>query len=158
SLALGIGANTAVFQLIDAIRLRPLPVSRPGELAQIQIERGNGGFGLSDNLNSHLTFPLWTEINRQQRAFSRSFAWGTRGFLIDSGAEARPVGGLWVSGDAFATLGLTPALGRLFDASDDTPGCAPALVLNHAFWAARFGQDPGAIGRMVTLQNRPVPI
>ena len=158
SLALGIGANTAIFQLIDAVRLRPLPVAKPGELADVRIDRGNGGFGVTDNSNSQLTFPMWDEIRRQQRAFSQAFAWGTAGFLIGSGAEARAVGSLWLSGDAFSTLGVTPALGRLFDSSDDVPGCPPSVVLNHAFWAAQFGGDPQAIGRTLTVQNRPVPI
>src|SRR5207248_2487351 len=113
---------TAIFQLIDVVRLRPLPVSRPGELAQVRIDRGNGGFGVTEDANSQLTFPMWDAIRQQQRAFSRMFDWGTTGFLIGSGADARTVGSLWVSGDAFPTLGLTPALGRLFDASDDAPG------------------------------------
>src|SRR5947208_16864967 len=68
SLALGIGANTAIFQLIDVVRLRPLPVSRPGELAQVRIDRGNGGFGVTDDSNSQLTFPMWDAIRQQQRA------------------------------------------------------------------------------------------
>ena len=158
SLALGIGANTAVFQLIDAVRLRPLPVSRPEELAQIRIDRGNGGFGVTDNANSQLTFPLWEQIRQQQRAFSRVFAWGTTQFLVGSGADARAVGTLWVSGEAFSTLGVTPALGRLFDPADDVRGCAPAVVLNHAFWAAQLGSDPSAIGRTLTVLNRELPI
>jgi putative ABC transport system permease protein len=158
SLALGIGANTAIFQLIDAVRLRPLPVSRPEELAQIRIDRGNGGFGLTENSNSQLTFPLWEQIAQHQRAFSRVFAWGTTPILVGAGADARIVGGLWMSGDAFSTLGVTPALGRLFDPSDDVRGCAPAVVLNHAFWAAQLGSDPSAIGRSLTVLNREVPI
>jgi predicted permease len=158
SLALGIGANTAIFQLIDAVRLRPLPVSRPEELAQIRIDRGNGGFGVTDNSNSQLTFPLWEQIRQQQRAFSRVFAWGTTQFLIGKGGDARTVRAMWVSGDAFSTLGVTPAFGRLFDPSDDVRGCAPTVVLNHAFWAAQFGSDPSAIDRRLALLNREVPI
>jgi hypothetical protein len=146
SLALGIGANTAIFQLIDAVRPRPLPVS--GRERADSIDRGNGGFGVTDNANSQLTFPMWEEIRQQQRAFSRVFAWGTTQFLVGSGADARVVGALWVSGQAFSTLGVTPALGRLFDPADDVRGCAPTVVLNHAFWAAQLGSDPSAIGRL----------
>src|SRR5262245_15965492 len=91
SLALGIGANTAIFHLIEAVRLRPLPVSRPEELAQIRIDRGNGGFGITENSNSQLTFPLWDEIRQHQRAFSRVFAWGTTPIPIGAGAEGRIV-------------------------------------------------------------------
>jgi len=158
SLALGIGANTAIFHLIEAVRLRPLPVSRPDELVQIQIERGNGGFGVTQNSNSQLTFPLWEEIRRHQGAFSQVFAWGTTGFVIGAGADARPVGALWVTGDAFSTLGLRAPHGRLFDPSDDTPGCAPAVVLDDAFWSAQFGRDPAAIGRTLLVANRPARI
>jgi predicted permease len=158
SLALGIGANTAIFQLIDAVRSRSLPVTQPEQLAQIRVDRGNSGFGVTENANSPLTFPLWEEIHRQQRAFSRIFAWGTAQFLVGGGSDARTVNGLWVSGEAFSTLGLTPALGRLFDSSDDAPGCAPAVVLNHGFWAAQFGGDPAAVGRTLTVLNRPLPI
>jgi hypothetical protein len=65
---------------------------------------------------------------------------------------------MWVSGDAFRTLGVTPAVGRLFDPSDDVRGCAPTVVLNHAFWVAQFGSDPSAIDRRLSLLNREVPI
>jgi hypothetical protein len=68
SLALGIGANTAIFQLIEAVRLRPLPVHRPESLAEIRIAGGNRGWGISEDANSQITFPLWEQIRDQQRA------------------------------------------------------------------------------------------
>src|SRR6202008_4985462 len=77
SLALGIGANTAIFQLIEAVRLRSLPVPRAGELADVRIAGGNGGFGVSENENSQLTLPVWEQIRDQQQSFSGIFAWGT---------------------------------------------------------------------------------
>ncbi|HYX81592.1 MAG TPA: permease prefix domain 1-containing protein, partial [Gemmatimonadales bacterium] len=77
SLALGIGANTAIFQLIDAIRLRHLPVPHAEELADVRIDHGNGGWGVSENSNSQLTYPLWEQIRLHQQAFSGIFAWGT---------------------------------------------------------------------------------
>src|SRR5215813_1317021 len=76
SLALGIGANTAIFQLIEAVRLRSLPVPRAEELTEVRIAGGNGGWGVSENENSQLTFPIWEQIRDQQRAFSGIFAWG----------------------------------------------------------------------------------
>src|SRR5204863_9624532 len=91
SLALGIGANTAIFQLIDAIRLRHLPVPRAEELADVRIAGGNGGLGVSENANSQLTYPLWEEICLHQQAFSEIFAWGTTPFLVCTGPEARVV-------------------------------------------------------------------
>jgi predicted permease len=158
SLALGIGANTAIFQLIEAVRLRSLPVPRAGELTEVRIASGNGGFGISENENSQLTFPIWEELRDQQRAFSGVFAWGTTGFLVGSGPDARPVAGLWVSGEAFAILSVTPALGRLFGPADDQRGCPPTVVLNDAFWRAQFGGDPSVIGRTLTILDRAVPI
>jgi predicted permease len=158
SLAVGIGANTAIFELIDAIRLRPLPVSRAEELADVRIAGGNRGWGLVDNENSQLTYPLWKQIQQEQRAFSGIFAWGTTPFLVGIGPDARLIRGLWVSGDAFRVLGVTPAAGRLIGPADDQRGCQPVVVLNHAFWKAEFGGDPAAIGRTLTILDRPVPV
>ncbi len=158
SLALGIGANTAIFQLIDAIRLRHLPVPRAEELADIRIAGGNGGWGVSENANSQLTYPLWEQIRSHQQAFSGIFAWGTTPFLVGTGPDARVVGGLWVSGQAFRELGVAAAVGRLIGPDDDRRGCTPVVVLNYAFWEAQFGGDPGAIGRTLMLLDRPVPV
>jgi predicted permease len=158
SLAVGIGANTAIFQLIEAVRLRTLPVPRPEELTEVRIAGGNGGWGISENENSQLTFPIWEQIRGQQKAFSGVFAWGTTPFLIGSGPDARLVAGLWMSGEAFPTLGLAPRVGRLFGPADDRRGCSPTVVLGDTFWRAQFGGDPSVIGRPLTILNRPVPI
>jgi len=158
SLALGIGANTAIFELINAIRLRRLPVPRAEELADVRIAGGNRGWGLVENANSQLTFPLWKQIQQEQRAFSGIFAWGTTPLLVGIGPDARRVRGLWVSGEAFPVLGVTPVIGRLIGPADDQRGCPPVVLLNHAFWQAEFGGDPAAIGRTLTILDRPVPV
>jgi predicted permease len=158
SLALGIGANTAIFELIDAVRFRQLPVPRAGELADVRIAGGNRGWGLVDNANSQVTDPLWQEIKREQRAFSGIFAWGTTQFLVGVGPDARVVRGLWVSGDTFPVLGVIPAIGRLIQPADDERGCAPVVVLNHTFWQTEFGGDPAAVGRTLTILDRPVTV
>ena len=158
SLALGIGSNTAIFQLIEAVRLRSLPIPRAEQLTEVRIAGGNGGWGVSENENSQITLPIWEQIRDQQRAFSGTFAWGTTPFPIGSGPDARRVAGLWVSGEAFPTLGLTPAVGRLFGPADDQRGCSPTVVLNDAFWRAQFGGDPSVIGRTLIILDRPVPI
>src|SRR6266571_7383400 len=75
SLALGIGANTAIFQLLDAVRLRSLPVNNPQELAEVRIQGGNGGMGLNPGRYGGLTRPVWQQIQAQQQAFSGVFAW-----------------------------------------------------------------------------------
>src|SRR6201990_1831907 len=94
SLALGIGANTAIFQLLDAVRLRTLPVKNPGELAEIRIPNMLGRTGHMED-HAELSNPLWELIRDHQEAFSGVFAWGTATFNLASGGEARPVHGLY---------------------------------------------------------------
>src|SRR5215813_2200829 len=75
TLALGIGANTAIFQLLNAVRLKTLPVSKPQELVEIRIIGGNPGLGISDGDNAEMTYPLWEQIRKEHEPFSRLFAW-----------------------------------------------------------------------------------
>src|SRR4029077_1254961 len=101
SLALGIGANTAIFQLINAVRLRTLPVPDPQEIVSVRVVGGHRGLGLSCGFNSDLTVALWERIRENQPAFSGMFAWGNAPFLLGSGADAEIIDGLWVSGELF---------------------------------------------------------
>ena len=159
SLALGIGANTAIFQLLDAIRLRSLPVADPQELAEVRPAGGHGGLGVTNGFASEMTNPLWEDIRDRQEAFSGVFAWGATGFLIGSGAEARYVGGLWVSGDFFSVLRVAPARGRLIAAADDQRGCGPrSAVISDAFWQGYFGGRDSAIGAMLTISGKPIEV
>src|SRR5262247_4934610 len=114
SLALGIGANAAIFQLLNAVRLRSLPVANPQELAEVRVAGGNGGFGVQTGVNSELTYALWERIRQRQEAFSGIFAWGNADSSIGRGTETHRVRSLWVSGDLFPVLGVRPARGRLF--------------------------------------------
>src|SRR5271155_3823525 len=107
SLALGIGANVAIFQLLDAVRLRTLPVKSPQELAELRIgdmthARGNW---LRDNA---LTNPLWEQIRQRQQVFSEVFAWADEELNISPTREAQFARGLWVSGNLFDALGVRP--------------------------------------------------
>ena len=159
SLALGIGANTAIFQLINAVRLRTLPVPDAEQLAAIRIAGGNRGLGLSNGFNADLTFALWERIREHQSAFSGVFAWGDAPLMLGSGGDAEPVNGLWVSGELFPVLRLRPARGRLLTTDDDRRGCGTGgAVLSHAYWKRRFGGDNAIAGRMLSVMGRPVPI
>ena len=158
SLALGIGANTAIFQLLDAVRLRTLPVARPQELAEVQIPPGSPRTGRFMSNHPRLTNPLWEQIRDRQQGFSGIFAWGTTGFDLATGGESRTAHGLWVSGEYFATLGVAAEAGRVFTAADDRRGCAPRAVISHAFWQREFGGDRSAIGRTVVLDGHPFDI
>src|SRR5206468_8826304 len=155
----GIGANAAIFQLIDAVRLRSLAIEHPQELAEVRAD-GVHGFGVSADANSEVTYPLWEQIRRQQAAFAGLFAWGNASFFVGRGSEARKVRGLWVSGDFFPVLGIKPALGRLITADEDRRGgCgADAAVVSHAFWRTYFGGRASAVGSTITLLNLPFTV
>ncbi len=157
SLAFGVGAFLAMFQLVDAVRLRALPVDDAHELVEVRIDGGRGGWGISDSA-AEITLPLWQQIRANQDVLAGSFAWGRSGFLLGHGVDAVPVRGLYFSGEAFSTLRLRPALGRLFDTSDDQPGCDGAAVISHAFWQSRFGSDPAVLGMPITLLQQPFTI
>jgi predicted permease len=158
SLALGIGANTAIFQLLDAVRLRTLPVKAPQELAEVHLSdtKGmRGGIGRS----SSVTNLIWEQIRERQQAFSGIFAWGADSVNLAPGGEVRPARLLYVSGDFFTTLGVQPARGRLFMTTDDQRGCgAPGLVISHAFWQSEYGGDANVIGRKLTLADHSFEI
>ena len=155
TLALGIGANTAIFQLLNAVRLRNLPVGDPHRLALIRIA-DKGGFGIS-NYSDNLSYPLFQQIREHQQAFSGVFAWGSgyTGVRIGQGAQARRATVLGVTGDFFPALGISPAAGRLFGPDDDLLGCAaPTVVLSYPFWQSEFGGEPSAIGsRLIVMEH-----
>jgi len=107
SLALGIGANAAIFHLIDTVRLRSLPVANPEQLAEVRAD-GVQAFGVSDGINSQVTYPLWEQIRAHQSAFASMFAWSDTTFLVGRGADSSRARGLWVSGDSSACLASRP--------------------------------------------------
>ena len=124
TLALGIGANTAIFQLIDAIRLRTIPVKHPEELVTVRIADRHWGSGQFSGPYSQLTFPMWEQIRNRQQGFSQIAVWSTQQFNLATGGEVRYAKTLRVSGEFFQVLGVMPLLGRLLGPADDQPGCA----------------------------------
>jgi predicted permease len=161
SLALGIGANTAIFQLIDAVRMRLLPVRAPEELVEVRIQPKadhccSGNFS---NRQPHLTYPLWDEIRKRQQAFSSMFVFGDYRFNLSNGGEARYADGLWVSGDFFRTLGVQPVSGRLLTEDDDRPGCgSPGAVITYGFWQQEYAGDRAVLNRTISLDGHTLPI
>ncbi len=159
TLALGIGANTAIFQLIDAVRLRRLPVQNPQELVDIGFDHRGFYAGHLDGRYPVLTNALWEQIRERQQVFSGEFAWGTDALNLSRGGEVRYAQTLWVSGDFFRVLGVQPALGRVFTVADDRKGCAaPGVVISHSFWQREFAGETSVIGRRLTLEGFPVEI
>ncbi|HUK90973.1 MAG TPA: ABC transporter permease, partial [Blastocatellia bacterium] len=154
SLALGIGANTAIFQLIDAVRLRSLPVSNPSELAEVRIDGGNHGLGVNDGAYAQLTRPVWREIRDQQQAFSGVFAWRTSSEDVGEGSDQTSVSSILVTGDFFQVLGLHPWRGRLLQ-PDDERGCPwQVAVLSYGYWQRQMGgRDLGPDSKMLIDGN-----
>jgi predicted permease len=158
TLALGIGANAAIFHLIDTIRLRSLAIANPGELAEVSPD-GPQAFGIYDGNNSKATYPLWELIRANQDAFSAMFAWGDIRLVVGRGAEARRARGLWVSGDFFNVLGIAPQRGRLLQPDDDRRGCgAGSAVVSHGFWQTHLGGRESAVGEAITLLGQPFTV
>jgi len=158
SLALGIGANTALFQLLDAVRLRALPVERPHELVELRMPPGTSLSGSFWGRRPTLTRALFDELRQRPRSFAAVLGWSGGSFNTAAGGEVRYVEGLWASGGAFETLGLRPALGRFFGAEEDRPGCAPVAVLSHAYWQREHGGSPAVLGRTLHLDGAPFAV
>jgi len=139
SLALGIGANAAIFQLVDAVRLRMLPVERPEELVAVTFAPGSEQSGLYYSRSAELTYAQWEQIRAQQQAFTGALAWSAARFNLAASGEARYAEGLYVSGEFFRVLGVDPLLGRAFNGDDDREGCVnPGTVISYAFWQHEF--------------------
>jgi putative ABC transport system permease protein len=143
SLALGIGANTAIFSLVNSLLIRSLPVRAPGQLALIQ-----GG---------SWTNPIWEQIRaRQSTLFDGAVAWGNDTFDLAAGGPSQPVDGMWVSGGFFDVLGVAPILGRTFTTDDDRRGggsAGPVAVISYRFWQRHFSGAAAAVGRPLTLNG-----
>src|SRR5882724_11827015 len=160
SLALGIGANTTIFQLLDAVRLRTLPVKAPEQLVRVGIVnsphccRGN-----HYSNNPDLTGGIWNLLREQQQGFSKIAAWFPTKYNLGQGGEARYADTLMVSGDFFNMLGVQPSLGRLISPADDYRGCGvQGAVLSYAFWQREFGGRLAALGSQLTLNGHPFQV
>ena len=132
SLALGIGANIAIFELIDAIRMRPLPVGNPQQLGYLDFGKNSKRSGWWSTRSAVFTSKQFDSIQRQQQAFSGLIAWSAKPFDLSREGKARYKEGLFVSGDFFNLLQVPAAAGRVFTAQDDQPGCgSPAAVVGY---------------------------
>ncbi|MBI4907384.1 MAG: ABC transporter permease [Acidobacteria bacterium] len=159
SLALGIGANTAIFQLVDAVRLRTLPVRAPEQLVYIDYAPGAARAGWHSARNSRHTSTILDEIRKSQQAFAGVFAWSPTRFNLAQGGQARYAEGLYVSGNFFEELGVGTTIGRGFRKDDDTAGCSsPAAVVSYAFWQREFGAGADVLNRTVSLDGHAFPV
>ena len=159
SLALGIGANTAIFQLLNAVRLRSLPVQEPSQLMQIRVSNSKGRSGNFRGNFPNFTNAIWEQIRDHQQAFSGMAAWNSTAFNLASGGRSRIVRGTFVNGEFFRTLGINPVLGRVFAAADDRRDCGlPGAVISYSFWKREFGGQASAIGSKLLLDGHPVDV
>jgi len=160
SLALGVGANTAIFQLLDAVRIRTLPVKNADELVEIRVADPVGGrTGQFSGRRPSLTNPLWEQVRDRQQVFSDVFAWNAPTFDLTSGGEARSAQGLVVSGAFFEGLGVPALIGRTITAADDRRGCAaPPAVLGYGFWQREYAGSASVVGKSIALDGHPFDI
>jgi predicted permease len=166
SLALGIGANTALFSLVDAVLLKTLPVKNPEELILFNWEMWQRGLwgnhigilqkneAAGTRIGSSFSMPAFLQFKRQSGSFSDLFAFSRVGPLtvkIDGRAEV--ISGQLVSGGYYQGLGVGPILGRAISAEDDRQDAAAVVVLSHRYWEHRFGLDPSVIGKTITVNS-----
>jgi len=156
SLALGTGANTAIFRLLDAVRLRPLPVADPRQLVEIYIPGGAEGFNRRNGAT--LSYPLWEQIRDHQQMFAGVLAWSPADLNIGPPSNRERVHAAYVSGGAFDVLGISAHRGRLLTSADDSPGCTGQIVISHNFWQHHFAGDDRAIGSELTVSGRRVRV
>jgi putative ABC transport system permease protein len=158
SLALGIGANAALFEVVDALRLKTLPIANPAGLVEVRLASMDGMRGNMSSWHASVTNPIWEAIRERQQALDGIFAWGASDFDLTSGGESHSANGLWVSGSFFPVLGVRAASGRLLTPGDDRTGCEARAVLSYAYWQRAYAGSPAAVGRPITIGSRPVEI
>jgi predicted permease len=157
SIALGIGANAAVFTLVDQVLLRTLPVRAPHELVQVTFTGTRYGNNWGDG--SELSYPVYTEIRDNNQVFTGVLARFTTAFHVGAAGRTERVAGEVVSGSYFPVLGVGAAAGRTIGEDDDrVQGGHPVAVLSHNYWASRFASDPSVIDTTITINGHPYTV
>jgi predicted permease len=152
SLALGIGANTAIFSIVDSLLLRALPVKQPERLVLLAYE---------NDLPAAWTNPIWEQIRDRPQLFDGALAWSSTRFDLAQGGQTDFVDGIWASGRFFDVLGVPAILGRTFNEADDRRGGGPdgaVAVIGYSFWQRQFGGAADVIGRSITVSRIPYTI
>jgi predicted permease len=157
TLALAIGANTAIFSIVNGLMLRALPVAAPEQLALVSTRNSvNEGFPAGWNMS------MWEQIRQQASPLGRALAWTILSQQLDlaTEGEADPVDGLFVSGNFFQELGVLPAIGRTFTSAEDNLGRVESrvAVISYGLWQRRFGGDADIVGRSMLVNRVPVTI
>src|ERR671912_325177 len=165
SLALGIGANTALFSIVDAMLLKMLPVKEPERLVLFRSVAPQGFSAGSYNGSSttdpttgqrHMTsfaYQSYQRLREQQGPLSDVFAFGGVNLNVNADGQADVATGQAVSGNYYSALGVQPAAGRLLTDEDDKPGATPVAVISHRYWQKRFGGEQAVVGKQINLNN-----
>ena len=166
TLALGVGANTALFSVVDAVLLKKLPVKDPDRLVLLKAtwnreKFGPGGFNGSNptdpktGLTTGTSFPIQTlaRLRQEQTALSDVFAFSPLELNFNAGGQAEVVSSQVVSGNYYGALGVPAVVGRTITDADDNLAVTPVAVLSHRFWTKRFGNDPSIVGKQVNINN-----
>ena len=149
TLALGIGANTAVFSVVNALILRPLPVERPSELVFLE----NARYGPSQS------FPNYKDLRDRNQTFAGLVGYRMAPMELETDRGAERIWGYLATGNYFDVLGLKPALGRFFNQKDDVdPGASPYAVLSYSAWQSRFAGDPAIVGKTIRVNRLPYTV
>ena len=147
SLALGIGANTVVFSVLNALVLKALPIA---DAARVYVVNNSGGPAQS--------FPNYRDIRDRNSVFESLFAYRIAMMSLDDDRGAHRAWGYLVTGNYFESLGIKPALGRFFTPAEDThPNASPYAVISYACWQSRFGGDPQIAGKDIRINSHPIP-
>jgi putative ABC transport system permease protein len=157
SLALGIGANTALFSILDSLLLKQLPVRAPEQLVSLASPRPGE--------DAEVSYPIWREV-RERRILDSAFVWAADRVSLAAGAETTALNVVWASGGYFDALGIPPAIGRTFDdmdrqaatASNNTPDAGAIAVMGYRFWQRGFGGAPDVIGRTLNIDRVPFTV
>jgi putative ABC transport system permease protein len=148
ALALGIGANTAIFSVVNAVLIRPLPFAQPDRLAMVWEKAPATG---KTNVANPINFLEWRARNRSFAGLAALFAWDAN--LAGDGGEPESVGSMYVSDGFFRILSVQPIVGRWFTATEDTPGRSDEAILGEDLWRRRYGGDPAIVGRQIRVDN-----
>ena len=147
ALALGIGANTAMFSVVNSVLLRPLPYAQPESLLRIYTS-------MPQFRDASISYPNFLDWQQRSRSFEAMAAYRTTSFNLTGSANPERLRGEMASSTIFPVLGIKPILGRTFTNDEDHKGGAPVAVLTSSFWKTRFGRDPHIIGRTLTLDDK----
>ena len=153
ALAIGIGANSAIFSVVNAILLRPLPYKNFERISMIWMD--NPKLGVAEDWHS---YPNYIDFKEQNQVFEDMAAFNNRSFNLTGAGDPVRVVGLWTTASLFSVLGVEPALGQVFTEAEEEPGRDLVVVLGNGLWKSRFGGDPGIIGQPISMNgvNRTV--